>query len=252
LRAYEVADRFWDAKPCRHGGGRDVVAVEGTFVLYRLWGHDIARWDKPADTLDVDDCGYQSWLTKDRLNNILCQADLNVYSARNQWYLHSRRVDESYFWEGTHSINLKTGEVKPAKPRLRNPKISEGLKKFHEKAQRIMESKRRILVTPTLDGTVYVAVGDVYGRHRTRTLAVKVHSPEFEAWEGWLEAPTIYSAFVRADAGRLLGKLDGRLNKIEHDKAKHILSSLRLMDLEIENLPKELASTLAVARLLED
>lgn len=30
--------------------------------------------------------GYKSWLFKDRLNNVLCHVDLNVYGDRNRYF----------------------------------------------------------------------------------------------------------------------------------------------------------------------
>jgi hypothetical protein len=248
MKACDVAGRFWDAKPCRLGV-RDRVVVEGPAVSYVLWGHEIAKWEREANVLDVSDCGWQTWLTKDRLNNVIGEVGLGIYSERGRWYIHYSSTDKSYYWEGKHRVYIGAGRIEPANPRVMHHEISERLKAYYEKARRAIEAKRRTLVARTLDGTVHVFVDEAFGR-RTRTLVVKTHSPEFEAWEGRLNNSTVYSAFIRSDACRLLKEL-GKLSRIDDEKAEYVLSSLKLMRFKVEDLPKDLASSLAVAMVVE-
>jgi hypothetical protein len=249
MKAYDVAGRFWDAKPCRLGA-RDRVVVEESAVSYMLWGHEIAKWDRKANVLDVSDCGWQTWLTQDRLNNVLREVGLGIYSDRGRWYVHYSSADKSYHWEGKHRVYIGSGRIEPAKPRVRHTQISERLKVYYKRAQEAIEAKHRTLTLRTLDGTVYVFVGEVFGR-RTGTLVVKTHSPEFEAWEGRLNNSTVYSAFSRSDACRLLKELNEKLSRIDDEKAERVLSSLKLMHFKVEDLPKDLASSLAVAMVVE-
>ena len=253
MRAYEVAERFWRAEPCRLEE-RDRVAVEGTAVSYILWGSRIAKWDRGAGVLYIDDCGWRTWLTKDRLNNVLGEVEWEIYGDRGRWFIHCSRTGKSYYWEGRHRIFLQTGEIVPARLRVRRPDISEKLKAYYGKAREFIETKSRTLVARTLDGTAYIFVDKPY-RRRVQTLVVKTHSPEFEAWTGRLSNSTVYSAFARGDPTAILALLNNRLEKVEGDnhlpRVKRVLAVLQGMDFKPNALPKELAPSLAIAQLIE-
>jgi len=249
MKAYEVAERFWKAKPCRLGS-RDRVVVEGSTVRYLVWGNEVAKWDRDADVLEVDDCGWQTWLTRDRLNNILGDIDWEIYSDRGRWFIHHRLTHRSYVWEGYHRIHISSGAIQPAKLKTERRDISNSLKDYYRRARAAINAKRRRLIIRTLDGTLYVFVDKPY-RRRISTLVVKTHSPEFDAWEGRLHLSTICSAFIRSDASKILKELDKRLWRIEDRKAERVLSELRSMNFKPEDIPEQLVPSLAVAKLLE-
>ena len=154
----------------------------------------------------------------------------------------------SYYWEGKHKIYIGTGRIKPANPRVWRPEISEKLIRYYEKAREAIEAKRRTLITRTLDGTVYAFVGNNYGRRRW-VVVIKTHSPEFEVWEGWCSITTVYSAFMRSDACAFLTQKPRK--QFKDGKAEDVLSTLRAMGFKADDLPKGLASSLAVAKLLD-
>jgi hypothetical protein len=249
MKAYELAERFWKAKPCRLGS-RDRVVVDGPTVRYLVWGNEVAKWDRDADVLEVDDCGWQTWLTRDRLNNILGDIDWGIYSHRRRWFIHHRLTHRSYVWEGYHRIHISSGAIQPAKLKTERRDISNSLKDYYRRALAAINAKRRRLIIRTLDGALYVFVGKPY-RRRISTLVVKTHSPEFDAWEGRLHLSTICSAFIRSDASKILKELDKQLWRIEDREAERILSELRSMGFKAEDIPEQLVSSLAVAKLLD-
>jgi hypothetical protein len=249
MKACELAEWFWKAKPCRLGS-RDMVVVEKSTVRYLVWGHEVARWDRDADMLEVDDCGWQTWLTRDRLNNILGDIDWGIYSQRGRWFIHHRLTDRSYYWERRHRIHISSGAIQPAKLKTERRDISNSLKYYYRSALAAINAKRRRLIIRTLDGTAYIFVDKPYGR-RISTLLVKTHSPEFDAWEGRLHLSTICSAFIRSDASKILKELDKRLWRIEDRKAERVLSELRSMNFKPEDILEQLVPSLAVAKLLE-
>jgi len=249
MKAYELAEMFWKAKPCRLGS-RDRVATEGSAVKYLVWGNEVAKWDRDADVLEVDDCGWQTWLTRDRLNNILGDIGWSIYSHRSRWFIHHRLTDRSYYWEGHHKIHISSGAIEPAKPKVERRDISNSLKGYYRKALEAINAKRRRLIIRTLDGTAYIFVSEPYGR-RLSTLVVKTRSPEFDAWEGRFHFSTVCSAFLRSDASKILKELDKRLWRIEDRKAEHILSELKHMGFSAKDIPEELVPSLAIAQLME-
>jgi hypothetical protein len=249
MKACELAEWFWKAKPCRLGS-RDMVVVEKSTVRYLVWGNEVAKWDRDAEVLEVDDCGWQTWLTRDRLNNILGDIDWGIYSDRSRWFIHHRLTDRSYVWEGRHKIYIGAGVIEPAKLKVERRDISESLKDHYRRALEAINAKRRRLTVRTLGGTIYIFVGEPC-RRKVVTLVIETHSPEFEAWEGSLHPSTVYSAFLRSDASKILKELDRRLWKVEGERAEHILSELRRIGFRTYDIPEELASSLAIAKLLE-
>jgi len=253
LRSFEVASRFWDAKHCKNGyvgrGVRDRVVVEGDVVKYILWGSEIANWNRGNSTLIVDDCGWQTWLTMDRLNNILSQIKMNVYSDRNRLYLRDWEKTEPYIWEGTHTIRLDTRKIVPCNPRVFNQKISNAVKSFHEKGREILE-KKNVIATATLDGVIIAFVDKYYSRIMRPALAFKVHSDGFDAYKGMVAMSTIYSAYIKNDATLLLRKLVKEGSEIR--KAETILSEVEDFGIRMEDLPEVVVSSLSLAKLMEE
>jgi hypothetical protein len=249
MRSSDVVERFWRAKPCRLGS-RDAVVVEGSTVRYFVWGNQVARWDRDADVLEVDDCGWQTYLTKDRLNKILYRINFEIYSLRGRWYIHNAEKGESYVWKGRHTIHLQTGLIEPAQSRFTHPKISKRLKNYYERALNILDARRRMLITPTLDGVAYIFVEEP--REHTQTILVKMHSPEFDVWEGQLKHSTILSAFTRNSPERILRIIGKNFRKVGDDcKLEYLIKGLTQMGFTPEALPKDLVSALATAKILE-
>lgn len=250
MRASDVAEMFWQAKPCKLGE-RDRVVVEGSAVSYLLWGHEIARWLVDEGLLIVCDCGWQTWLTEDRLNNILTRVNYHVYSDRGQWFILDRVAQKSYYWKKCHRIHVGERRIEPAVLRVKHPEISERLKAYYERARGAIESKNRTLIVRTLGGTAYVFADHPYGL-KVYVLVVKTHSPEFEAWHGRISRSAIYAAFLRSEHSKILGELDKELEKIDDpNKADRVLSTLRDMGFSPQSLPEDLASSLALAKMLE-
>lgn len=247
MHAYELAERFWRSCPCRLGE-RDRVVVDGQVVSYLLWGHEIARWDRATDVLEVDDCGWRTWLTKNRLNNILIEVGFEVYSDDGRWFICNKSSHESYFWEGNHRIYIKQRRVEPARLRIRRPRISERLRAYYNKAKELVEKSRGMLTVRLLDGTAYVFVDRPYNR-RVKTLLIKVSAPKFEVYYGHLCRPTVYSLFLRRTIGKVMN--GNALEAVEEDKAEFVRSMLQEMEFDAKLLPGELTSALALAKLVE-
>ena len=74
-----VVKRFWEGRPAKGGGWchyhgdhyRDVVEVDGDIVRYLFHGHEIATYYKNTKILKLDNCGYATSTTRDRLNAIM-------------------------------------------------------------------------------------------------------------------------------------------------------------------------------------
>jgi hypothetical protein len=248
LRVYELADNFWSAKPCRYGytsyGIRDEILVDDCRIRYLLWGNEIATWDMREHRLTICDCGYLTRLTKERLNNILERTDFEVYSCRGKWCIYSRRKNKSYIWIGRHFINLDDGSIKPAVPRTVNPKVSKALEKLYNRAMKFSEGFFNI---PTLDGHLYLAVKNAKRMER-KVLAVHVNNGEVEVKSGYVHILTIYSAVAKNNRNGLT-KLVRTLDSANY-KVSNLIAELKLMDVD-SNLPEQLASVLAVTKLIE-
>jgi hypothetical protein len=229
-------------------GPRDRVAVQGDVVRYLLWGNEIANWNVAKKTLIVDDCGWQTQLTMNRLNDIMRRLGFSIYSERGSLYLHDWRRDETYVWEGSHIINLETRRVNPCTPRTFNEKISNSLKRYYEKAKKMVE-KRGFLVTVTLDGVIYAFVNKWSGGITRRTLVLQVFEDGFKAYQGFIAASKIYSAFVKGNAGILMKHL--RKEGYEIDGAENLLRELEDYGVDLNTLPEHVVSKLALAKLLE-
>jgi len=211
-------------------------------------GNEIANWNRAKNVLLVDDCGWQTQLAMDRLNSIMRRIDFNVFSERGTLYLRDWKRDETYFWEGSHVIDLESRRVVPCTPRKFNEKISNSLKRYYDKARKIVE-KRRFLVTVTLDGAVYVFV-DRWSRGISRkVLALQVFEDGFKAYKGFVAASKIYSAFVKSNAAIVMKELTKEGCEIEG--AENLLQELKEYDVDLNTLREHVVSKLALAKLLE-
>jgi len=228
-------------------GPRDQVAVEGDVVRYLLWGNEIANWNRKKGTLMVDDCGWQTYLTMDRLNGILRRLSFNVFSERRQWYLHDWKMGETYLWEGSHVIDLESRQFVPCTPRKFNEKISNSLKRYYKKARRIVEEKK-FLSMVTLDGLIFVFVKDgLYGLSES-VLGLQIYDGGFKAYEGSVAASKIYSAFMKRNAWIIMRQLIEEGDETEG--TEDLLRKLKEFNADLNVLPECIVSKLALAKLL--
>ena len=252
-----LAEEFWMAKPRCKGyrsmygyreGPRDRVVVEGDVVRYLLWGNEIANWNRRKGTLMVDDCGWQTQLTMDRLNAILQRLGFSIYSERRTLYIHDWRRNEVYLWEGSHMIDLESRRIVPCTPRKFNEKISKSLRKFYRKARRSLEEKK-FLFTVTLEGLLLVFVEDWTRYLSRRVLALQIHDGGFKAYEGYVAMSKIYSAFAGRNAWIIMKQLirEGR----EIEGVEELLLKLEEFDVDLNALPECVVSKIALAKLLE-
>ena len=252
-----LAEEFWMGKPRCMGyrsmyghreGPRDRVIVEGDVVRYLLWGNEIANWNRKKGILIVDDCGWQTQLTMDRLNGILRRLGFHVYSERGSLYLCDSKQEETYVWEGEHMINLETRQVTPCTPRTFNKKISDSLKKYYKKAKEIVE-KRKFLSMVTLDGYVFIFVKGWSHGLSEHVLGVQIYEDRFKAYEGSVAVSKIYSAFMKRNAWIVMRQLVKEGDEI--DRAEDLLRKLESFDVDVNVLPECVVSRLALAKLLE-
>jgi len=252
-----LAEEFWEGKSCCRGyrstyayrtDPRDQVVVEGNVVRYLLWGNEIANWNRKKNTLMIDDCGWQTQLTMDRLNGILWRLDFHVFSERGSLYLCDSKRDETYVWEGRHIINLETRQVTPCTPRTFNKKISDSLKKYYEKAKNIVE-KRRFLSMVTLDGFVFIFVKRWSRCLSEHVLGLQIYEDGFKAYEGSIAVSKIYSAFMKRNAWIIMRQLVKEGYEI--DRAEDLLRKLKGFNADLNVLPECVVSKLALAKLLE-
>jgi len=229
-------------------GPRDRVVVEGDVVRYLLWGNEIANWNRRKGILMVDDCGWQTQLTMDRLNGVLRRLGFSIYSERGILYIYDWKRDEVYLWEGSHIIDIESRRITPCTPRKFNEKISKSLKKYYRKARRIVEEKK-FLSTVTLDGLLFVFVEDWSHRLLKRVLALQIHDGGFKAYEGSVAMSKIYSAFARRNAWIIMKQLIKEGCEIEG--AEELLRKLEDFNIDLNALPECAVSKIALAKLLE-
>ena len=247
-----LAKEFWEAKPCWHGyrkhTPRDKVAVEGETVRYLLWGNQIATWNKQNGTLMVDDCGWKTWLTFNRLNAILRDTPAYIYSARGDMYIRDTKLEADYVWEGSHLLKLDPFEITPRTPRKINKKVSRALKAYYEKAIELMEKRKR-LVTTTLDGIACLFPRRWYGgRFSLSVLSLYVNGDQVKAYTGRVSSSKVYSAFMKNDAAALSGYLVENGSKLEESET---LPALERFNVDTKTLPETVVQQLALMKLLE-
>lgn len=71
-------------------------------ITLRLHGHPIARFKDGFVT--VDDCGWQSVTTKQRLNAILRPNGFSIGAKDFRWYVYGVRADHPEPWEGSRTF----------------------------------------------------------------------------------------------------------------------------------------------------
>jgi len=229
-------------------GPRDQVMVEGDVVRYLLWGNEIANWNRAKKTLMIDDCGWQTPLTMNRLNSILWRLNFHVFSERGSLFLRDWKEGKTYVWEGSHMIDLETRRVTPSTLRSFNEKISNSLKEYYERAKKVVEKKFLSMVT--LDGFVFIFVKGWPHGLTENVLGLQIFNGRFKAYEGSVAVSKIYSAFMKRNAWIIMKQLvkEGR----EIDRTENLLHELKDFGVDLNVLPECIVSELALARLLEE
>jgi len=249
-----LSREFWKAKACWKGNRkcspRDKIEVtDGEEVCYLLWGNPIAVWNKTKNILKVNDCGWNSWLTFDRLNAILSHRLFYVYSVRGIHYLSNPQLNIEYKWTGTHTINLDTFKVEPCVARKTNPKASQALRKYYATATELV-SERKFLVAQTLDETICL-FPMLYGGNNFSlpVFGLYANNHTLRAYNREIARSKIYSAFMKNNPTPLSTYLTQNGHELNRQT---ILSTLKAFQVDINLLPAKIVQHLALMRLLED
>jgi hypothetical protein len=243
---------FWESNPCCKGSTkwnpRDKVVVEGDEVRYLLWGSQVATWNRKNNTIMVDDCGWTTKLTFNRLNAILSEVHLSIYSSRGKSYIWSSKRGTEYVWEGTHTINLDTRKITPCTPRKTNKKVSEALRSYYASAAELIEKRKR-LVIKTLDGFVCLYPRRYYSREFSMlVLGLYASSGNIKAYMGKVASSKVCSAFMKNDASSLTGYLAQNGEELSD---REMLSELDDFRVDASLLPQPILQQLALMKLME-
>lgn len=66
------------------------VQTVGSLTKLFLHGHCIAKFDRESNKLFITNCGYQTKVTKERLNIL---EGVNIYQSKGIWYLNGEEWD---------------------------------------------------------------------------------------------------------------------------------------------------------------
>ena len=84
------------------------VTHAGNKAQLYLHGHKVAEHSL-SGTLELNDCGWRTPTTKERLNGVLdaFNTGLYIYQKQHVWYIHNQETDTTTEWEdGVNVINL--------------------------------------------------------------------------------------------------------------------------------------------------
>ncbi|HDH45553.1 MAG TPA: hypothetical protein ENG66_09280 [Thermococcus sp.] len=240
MKAAELSDYFWARKP-RRLNERDEVAVDGDTVYYYVWGNPIAILKRQK--LIVDDCGWRTWLTKTRLNNILYRLSMSIYSDRGQWFLNYD--DKDLVWMGRHQIDFSTRPFKidPYKLRTRNEKVSQKLKLFYENVKRTL--RRKVFPFKTLTGEGVVCLRSYGDRRFSRTfLLLLIQEPMVEAHMGVINLCQAYRAIT---TGKFAAFFKNKSYDINPEEIPEVLER---WEIDFSRLPSKIVDMLAIHKLV--
>ncbi len=243
---------FWESNPCwkgcRKSNPRDKVVVEDDEVRYLLWGNQVATWNKKNNTLMVDDCGWKTWLTFNRLNAILSELHLFINSIRGTSYIWSSKLGGEFVWEGTHTIQLDPLKITPCTPRKTNKKVSLALRNYYATASELIEHRKQ-LVIQTLDGFVCLFPRRYYCRGFSMlVLGLYASDGNVRACMGKIASSKVYSAFMKNDATLLT---DDLLQNGDVLNDREMLSELNDFKVDSACLPQTILQQLALIKLME-
>ena len=83
---------------------RDALVKQQGKVSYYVWGNLIAKYNPKANSLFLSDAGWNTKLTKDRLNSIL-PSGIYITQQKFKWYLKTN--GKMIPWKGSITIKLK-------------------------------------------------------------------------------------------------------------------------------------------------
>jgi hypothetical protein len=200
MRAGELADYFLKRKT-RRLSERDQVETRGDTTVYYLWGHPIAALK--GDLLTVKDCGWQSWLTKDRLNNILREFGIYLYGDRGKWFIGNH--NHSYYWEEEHTIDLsiKPYKITPCKLRRRNPKLAQTLRALHQRIGVVLAKSITLMQVDGGETTIFFKHNNHRGFRRDYLLVTVKEDYEIKGVEGEIHPCVAYKAIISGKLGVL-------------------------------------------------
>ena len=90
---------------------RDVMEKDRGQVKLYLWGNQIGAYNPKTKKITVEDAGYQSVTTKDRLNRIIPRG--TIFQKNFEWFYESPRGDRLDF------TGRATFSILKSKPRIR-------------------------------------------------------------------------------------------------------------------------------------
>ena len=85
----QSVDAFYNSRPFKHGNTKVIVLPSVTIL--ELHGNAIAyRYNDPDRTLSITNCGWESAITKERLNAL---DGVNIHQKNFIWYLNGEQWD---------------------------------------------------------------------------------------------------------------------------------------------------------------
>jgi len=247
-----LSEEFWSAKACWRGNRklepRDEVKVEGSEVLYLLWGNQIASWNQTSNHLTVSDCGWKTPLTFRRLNTILSKLNLSIYSSRGVGCIWDAKRNVEYLWKGVHTINIATNELTPNLLRKTNPKLAQSLRNYYKLALNTI-TKHKQLLTQTLDSTIGLFPKQ-YRNHQFKipTLTLYLNGETLKAYTAEVASSKIYAAFMKNNATPTADYLTVRGEELY---GSEILSAIDEFDVNLNTLPANIVQQLSLLKLVE-
>ncbi|MCW4008546.1 MAG: hypothetical protein NWF09_07670 [Candidatus Bathyarchaeota archaeon] len=247
---------FWEHKPDKFNyvsrrGYRDIIRREGKYIQYLVWNNPVATLDTANNKLCVKDCGWRTWLTKDRLNCILRLIDFEISSYNGVWRIFDRVSRKEFKWAGEHTIWLDDRKISPAVPVRRNIKLSIIMERFHEKAVKALKSN---ILVDKKGKALYCLIIDKHPRRLYfSTLLIKAipDTLKLYMWEGVLPFSTVERAFMNSDIKGILKALKRYYYTLEKCSLNDLLE--RINDYRFSSdacLPAELERVLAVSQVV--
>lgn len=94
--SFDAAEKFMQATAFKKAN-TEVVTLPNVTIL-KLFGNEIAyRYNDPSNTLSITNCGWETNVTKDRLNAL---PNVSIKQVKGKWYLNNE------LWDG-NLIDIK-------------------------------------------------------------------------------------------------------------------------------------------------
>jgi len=216
-------------------------------TIYSLWGHSIATLED--NILTINDCGYQTWLTKDRLCGLLRTIEMHIYGDRGNWYLSTKQG--SICWEGKHTIDLnsKPYKISPCILRKYRPEVSKALRDLHKRINVLLAKP---VILRHVDGSETTLLFKDYNRSGFMRPFLRVtvkNEIELEAFEGKIHVCVAYKAVNTGKLAPLFKKEENdALQKVEPE---YLMSAIGEYT-DVNRLPtrSKILQTLALIKLV--